>query len=74
MRCLQRLSRLRISVDGETDRQAWTTTRELSRIHNLTVYDAAYLELAARLRQPIASLDRALLAAARVAGLEALGV
>ena len=35
---------------------------------NLTVYDAAYLELAVRLDAPVASLDRALSAAARSEG------
>jgi predicted nucleic acid-binding protein len=71
--CLRRLGKLRIAVDPETDRNAWGATRELSRAHNLTLYDAAYLELAVRLRQPVASLDIALLNAARAAGLESLG-
>lgn len=72
-RSLQRLGRLRIVVDGETDRHAWGATRDLSRDHNLTVYDAAYLELALRLRQSLASRDSALLNAARSAGVEVLG-
>ena len=71
-RCLQQLRRLRIAVDSDTDRQAWGATRALSRAHDLTLYDAAYLELAVRLQQPIASLDRALLAGARGVGLETL--
>jgi predicted nucleic acid-binding protein len=71
--CLLRLRRLRISTDGDTDRQAWGATRDISRTHNLTLYDAAYLELAVRLRQPIASLDIALLDAARAAGIDVLG-
>jgi predicted nucleic acid-binding protein len=71
--CLRRLGRLRITIDPETDRNAWGATRELSRLHNLTLYDAAYLELAVRLRQPIASLDVALLNAARAVGLDAIG-
>jgi len=62
-----------VTVDGETDRRAWGATRDLSRDHDLTLYDAAYLELALRLRLPVASLDRALLSAARAAGLEPLG-
>jgi predicted nucleic acid-binding protein len=37
---------------------------------NLTVYDAAYLELAARRRLPLATLDDKLREAARQAGLE----
>lgn len=71
--CLQKLQQLRIAVDGETDRQAWGATHHLSRAHDLTLYDAAYLELAMRLHQPIASLDRALLDAAHAVGLETVG-
>ena len=63
-RSLRRLGRLRISVDTETDRHAWGATRELSREHNLALYDAAYLELAVRRRQALASQDAALLKAA----------
>lgn len=49
----------RVSVLIETARQA-----------SLTVYDAAYLELAARRRLPLATLDDKLREAARQAGLE----
>ena len=38
----------------------------LARRHRLTFYDAAYLELAMRLRLPLATLDAALAAAASV--------
>ena len=71
-RCLQRLGRLRITIDSETDRHAWGDTRALSREHNLTLYDAAYLELAIRLRRPLASRDAALLSAARTVGIDAV--
>jgi predicted nucleic acid-binding protein len=40
----------------------------LARLHGLTVYDAAYLELAQRRGLPLATLDGRLAAAARVAG------
>ncbi len=63
-RSLARLGRLAIMSDENTDRQAWGITRELSREENLTVYDAAYLELALRKRLPLASCDAALIAAA----------
>jgi len=43
-----------------------------ARAHNLSTYDAAYLELAARLGAPLATLDGRLAAAARVAGIEIL--
>jgi predicted nucleic acid-binding protein len=42
---------------------------ETARRTNLTVYDAAYLELAARRRLPLATLDDKLREAARQAGL-----
>jgi predicted nucleic acid-binding protein len=72
-RSLRRLNRLRIIVDGETDSQAWGATRELSRAHDLILYDAAYLELAVRRRQVLVSQDTALLKAARTIGLDVIG-
>ena len=69
----QSLGRLRITVDSETDRHAWSATTELSQTHNLTVYDAAYLELAVRSRQPLATGDAAMLRAAREVGVDVLG-
>jgi predicted nucleic acid-binding protein len=41
------------------------TLMRLARAHGLSVYDAAYLELAMRISAPLASLDRALIKAAR---------
>lgn len=61
---LARLGRLAIQSDEDTDRHAWGATRTLSREEQLTLYDAAYLELAIRKRAPLASCDAALLAAA----------
>jgi predicted nucleic acid-binding protein len=72
-RSVRRLSRLGVTVDGETDRHAWGATRDLSREHGLTVYDASYLELAVRIARPLASRDAALLRAARTLGLGVLG-
>ena len=40
----------------------------LAEAHRLTLYDAAYLELAARLRLPLATLDQDLRTAAAAAG------
>lgn len=54
-----------IAVDPETDRQAWGATLALAERCRLTLYDAAYLELAQRLRLPLASLDEELRAACR---------
>lgn len=45
---------------------------QLADIDNLTVYDAAYLELAQRRRVPLATLGKPLADAARKAGVEVL--
>ncbi|HEY3888063.1 MAG TPA: type II toxin-antitoxin system VapC family toxin [Caulobacteraceae bacterium] len=73
-RSLQRLSRLAITPDSETDARAWQETRLLAREENLTLYDAAYLELALRSRRPLASCDVALVDAARRLGVEVLTI
>lgn len=72
-RCLQRLDRLRITIDPETDAHAWGATRRLAGMHNLTVYDAAYLELAIRRKRPLASRDAALIRAGGKAGIDIVG-
>jgi predicted nucleic acid-binding protein len=61
-----------IVLDDETDRHAWGRTRELSKQHGLSVYDAAYLELALRRRLPLAVRDRDLNKAAKRAHIEVL--
>lgn len=68
------LSLLSISVDPETDRQAWGATAKLASRHQLTLYDAAYLELARRRCLPLATLDRDLRAAAIREDVELLGL
>ena len=62
---LRDLGRLPIRADGNPGEPL---VLALARRHALTVYDAAYLELAVRLDAPVASLDRALNAAARSEG------
>ena len=51
------LTLLDIMIDPHTDAQAWTATLGLADRFRLTLYDAAYLELAQRLSLPLASLD-----------------
>lgn len=63
---------LQIVVDHETDGCAWSATLALADRHGLSLYDAAYLELAVRLGLPLGSLDTALLAAARAEGVAVL--
>ncbi len=72
-RCLERLKRLPIAADADTDAHAWGATRVLALTHDLTIYDAAYLELAIRRKQPLASRDAALITAGEKVGLDVLG-
>ena len=64
------LEALPIEIDPVTTSRAWGASLELARTHQLSVYDAMYLELAMRLQLPLATLDRALHGAARTAGVE----
>jgi len=59
-----------IEVDDQTVTKAWSESLNLARSHNLSVYDACYLELALRRGLPIASLDVPLKAAAAKIGVE----
>lgn len=62
------LSSLPIVVDDATRTHAFGNTLSLARDHNLSVYDATYLELALRRGLPLATLDDKLRAAARAVG------
>ena len=73
-RALLQLSQLNIAVDPDTDTNAWSATLQLSDQFQLTLYDAAYLELAQRRALPLASLDRPLRKAAGALGIELLGI
>lgn len=55
--------------DDETAEQLCARTFALARKHRLTIYDAAYLELAQRRNATLASFDAALLKAAAREGL-----
>lgn len=63
---LAHLDELPIECDAASPTQAWNTTHALAQRHRLTSYDAAYLELAIRRGIPLASLDSALRAAAKL--------
>jgi predicted nucleic acid-binding protein len=67
-RWLGSLSSLPITVDDETNIRAWSDVLNLARLHNLSAYDAAYLELALRRGVPLATLDDKLKAAAAAVG------
>jgi predicted nucleic acid-binding protein len=66
------LSRLNVLVDADTASLAWTTISDLAARHTLSVYDAAYLELALRKRLSLASRDEPLRVAARKSGVKVL--
>jgi predicted nucleic acid-binding protein len=67
------LALLDITTDQQTDSYAWTDTLNLADQFRLTVYDAAYLELARRRTLPLATLDQELRTAATAIGVTVLG-
>jgi predicted nucleic acid-binding protein len=69
-RFLRNVERLPIIVDHAPDESG---VLGLARRHRLSVYDAAYLELALRTALPVATLDAMLAAAARAEGVSVVG-
>jgi predicted nucleic acid-binding protein len=57
---LKNLTKLNIRVEHAELDVVWHDIVALADLHSLTVYDAAYLELAQRMRVPLATLDDAL--------------
>lgn len=68
------LMSLPISIDDETKVYAFNDTLSLAREHNLSVYDAAYLELSIRRGLPLATLDDKLKNAAQAIGVTLYGI
>jgi predicted nucleic acid-binding protein len=68
------LTQMQIETDLETDMHAWSATLRLAEKHNLTLYDASYVELAQRRRLPLATLDREMRRAADELALAVLGL
>lgn len=66
------LQELPIKIDNETATRSWATTAHLAEQHRLTAYDATYLELGMRRGMPLATRDAALIAAAKLAGVQLL--
>ena len=64
------LDALPIEVDQVSASRTWSAALDLAAAHALSVYDAMYLELAVRMRMPLATLDRALRTAGESAGVE----
>ena len=63
------LNALPIDTDLDPPARALGPIRNLARAHNLTPYDAAYLDLAMRRMLPLATRDRDLQRAATAAGI-----
>jgi len=59
---------LPVIIDDETCRRVGSEATALARQYGLTLYDAAYLELAMRLGASLATSDHALIKAAKSAG------
>ncbi|MCY3793127.1 MAG: type II toxin-antitoxin system VapC family toxin [Gammaproteobacteria bacterium] len=66
---LRELLLLPIRIRPDQDESALLT---LARKHQLTAYDAAYLDLAVRSSVPVATLDRSLARAVRAEGLQVI--
>jgi len=62
-----------LEFDLETNDRIWTETAQLAERNRLTVYDAAYLELALRRQLPLATLDEDLRRAANKEKIEVWG-
>lgn len=64
------LDMLPIEIDPVSTSRVWSAVLDLADQRGLSAYDAMYLELATRMRMPLATLDRALAAAGRAAGVD----
>ena len=71
-RCFDKIDELPIKIDQDGLDEIWSVTVKLADLYRLTVYDAAYLELAQRRRLPLVTLDAALSKAARESGVDLL--
>lgn len=69
---LDLLRSLPVMVDHQVPVRVFDTVRELASQYGITVYDASYLDTAIREQLPLATLDRALLKAARESGVKVI--
>jgi predicted nucleic acid-binding protein len=74
LRFLALLAAFPINIDSETTARASSDTVNLARIYNLSIYDAAYLEVAIRKGLPLATVDNKLKSAAQLVGVPAYEV
>jgi predicted nucleic acid-binding protein len=71
---LHLLDGFHVESDNTDDLVDWSDLIRLAIRHNLTTYDASYLELALRHGANLLTLDKALARAARAEGIEVIGV
>lgn len=67
---IENLAVLSIRIEPVSSAEQLPAILALAEQHRLTAYDAAYLELARRVRLPLATLDRDLRTAALASGVE----
>ena len=70
---LAELALMPITIDSDTSTYAWSATLRMAERFSLTLYSAAYLELAQRHSLPLATLDQDLQTAAPALHIELLG-
>ena len=69
-RIARNLGALPLVIDPVSTSRIWGEVLDVAHTHRLSAYDAMYLELAIRMQLPLATLDRALAAAGRAAGVD----
>ena len=73
LRIFEDLKDLPIEIDEESQHRVWESVLPIARKLDLTVYDAAYLELSMRHGLPLATLDRDLRMKAPMLGVVIIG-
>ena len=63
---------LPIDIEPVSCDRVWDAVLPVANQRDLSVYDAMYLELALRLKLPLATLDKSLAAASKTAGVEVI--
>lgn len=71
-RALRLVRRLEVSLVAEALDRAWEAVSQLADRYRLTIYEAAYLDLAIRRDAALATLDGALVSAARDSAIEVI--
>jgi predicted nucleic acid-binding protein len=70
---VSRFLALPVMTDSAVPASIYPAVIQCAEAHSLSAYDAAYLELARRMKVPLATLDKALAQAAKVEGVSLIG-